>query len=118
MVCHQRPERSFHSNGARWPVCARCSGLYLSAALGTVVAWLPGRRRSRVAFHAWRVPLVAAALPTLVTLGLEWWRPAWSTPALRAITAVPLGFVVGALLAESMSFRGKLEGCVRMPSSE
>src|SRR5688572_17408563 len=37
-VCHQRAERSFHLDGVRMPVCARCTGLYLGGALG-VLAW-------------------------------------------------------------------------------
>jgi hypothetical protein len=36
-VCHQRPDRSFATNGIAWPVCARCSGLYVSAAVAVVV---------------------------------------------------------------------------------
>ncbi len=39
LVCHQRPERSFHLAGAQLPVCARCTGLYLSAALGILFVW-------------------------------------------------------------------------------
>ena len=27
-ICHQRPERSFHSAGVPLPVCARCTGLH------------------------------------------------------------------------------------------
>ena len=33
-ICHQRPERSFAIAGIQMPVCARCSGLYVSGALG------------------------------------------------------------------------------------
>ena len=43
IVCHQRPERSFHLAGAQMPVCARCTGLYVSGALGVVFAWWRGR---------------------------------------------------------------------------
>ena len=38
VVCHQRPDRSFHTGGLRWPVCARCAGLYVSAGAGALVA--------------------------------------------------------------------------------
>jgi hypothetical protein len=34
LVCHQRPERSFHYHGAQLPVCSRCVGLYAGAYLG------------------------------------------------------------------------------------
>lgn len=35
-VCHQLDERSFHVDGHRLPLCARCSGMYLGAVLGIV----------------------------------------------------------------------------------
>ena len=34
VICHQRPERSFFLDGHQLPVCARCTGLYLSGAIG------------------------------------------------------------------------------------
>ena len=37
-VCHQRPERSFHVAGVQLPVCARCTGLYVSGAAGALAA--------------------------------------------------------------------------------
>jgi uncharacterized membrane protein len=117
-VCHQRPERSFHTHGIQWPVCARCSGLYLSAALGIVVTWLHGRSRRRFAFEAWRMVLAAAAVPTAATVVLEWWDPRWVSCLARALAAVPLGAAVGVLLAASLSFRGRLGGCERTQSSE
>ena len=30
MICHRRPERSFHIRGFQFPVCARCTGFYIS----------------------------------------------------------------------------------------
>ena len=42
-VCHQQPARSFHPWGVQMPVCARCAGLYLGAAFGTLLC-LPRRR--------------------------------------------------------------------------
>ncbi len=39
LICHQRPERSFFLDGQQFPVCARCTGLYLSGALG-ILGWL------------------------------------------------------------------------------
>ena len=38
VVCHQRPDRSFHPGGVKMPVCARCAGLYLGAGLGVLAA--------------------------------------------------------------------------------
>lgn len=44
-VCHQLDERSFHVNGQRLPLCARCSGMYLGAVLGVVYLTLTQPRR-------------------------------------------------------------------------
>lgn len=29
-ICHRRPERSFFYKGRQFPVCARCTGFYIS----------------------------------------------------------------------------------------
>lgn len=57
-VCHRITERSFTINGRQFPLCARCTGMYLGAALTVVVLWLAGRVR-----HAELPPL-----PVLVVL--------------------------------------------------
>jgi uncharacterized membrane protein len=110
LVCHQDPARSFHAAGAQFPVCARCTGLYESAALGAL-AWLvvgpPIRRRSSSpgsVTACWRYGLASAAVPTLVTVVLEvlgFWHP---SSAIRAVAAVPLGLVAGAILTEFSCF--------------
>ena len=112
-VCHQRPERSFHLHGRPLAVCGRCTGLYLSAALGLLVvavrrhrprptapmaapAWWPSRLDVRAGWFA------VAGLPTMITWSLEAvgaWNP--GTP-LRAIAALPLGMTVGWLLGRAL----------------
>src|SRR4051812_18010349 len=37
VICHQRPERSFEIWHSQMPVCARCTGIYLGAALVAVL---------------------------------------------------------------------------------
>jgi len=112
LVCHQRPERSFRLAGAQLPVCARCTGLYVSAAIGILFVW--ARRPSpAVPFERWRAYLLWAALPTAATLVYEWWRPSGASGALRALAGAPLGAAAGALLAETARFRGKLHRCER-----
>jgi uncharacterized membrane protein len=102
MICHQRPERSFMTGTAQWPVCGRCAGLYLSAALAVVACAITGGtylRSPTSAPRVWRATLVAAALPTALSWLIEyagWWMP---TSATRAWLAVPLGAAIGALLA-------------------
>ncbi len=91
-VCHQKPERSFHTAGLQWPVCARCAGLYLAAPLGAVAASLvSNRRRLSRSTVTW---LVVASLPTAVTLGLEWLTSVPVGNLARTFAALPLGAAV------------------------
>jgi uncharacterized membrane protein len=61
-VCHQLDERSFHVDGTRLPLCARCSGMYLGAVLGVIYLTLTQPRRAGLP------PKLALAL--LALLGL------------------------------------------------
>ncbi|MGH8637923.1 MAG: DUF2085 domain-containing protein [Burkholderiales bacterium] len=98
LVCHQRPDRSFHASGTRFPVCARCTGLYLSGALGALMAWigLPAvpRRRGQL--------LVIVAAPTVITLLVEWVGVAAPSNLLRAAAALPLGAAAGWLFVRML----------------
>lgn len=39
LICHRKPERSFFIKGHQFPVCARCTGFYISILLYTVYAY-------------------------------------------------------------------------------
>ena len=102
-ICHQRPERSFHTAGVKWPVCGRCSGLYLAAPLGALAAVSMGRRRRRPAttragrrriqnINALLVAL--ASLPTAVTIVAEWSGLLPVSTLARALAALPLGAAI------------------------
>lgn len=119
VICHQLPERSFFIDSRQLPVCARCTGLYLSGAAGLAAWWavklLRGWRPQTLprasapwntsggasAGHARRAMalLLIAATPTVVSyvtgvLGV------WDGSNLtRAVLAVPLGVVAGAVVA-------------------
>jgi uncharacterized membrane protein len=106
LVCHQRPERSFHLEGAQLAVCARCTGLYVGGALG-VSCWLLAallRRRMSgarllVSAPGVRTMLAIAGAPTLITVAtgmLGLWDP---HNLIRAALATPLGAGIGALVA-------------------
>jgi uncharacterized membrane protein len=108
-ICHQIAERSFHTNGVQWPVCARCAGLYLAAPIGAVVA-IAARRRSRVwGAAAWPI-LIVAALPTIVTLAIEW--PGLGAPSnvTRALAALPLGAAIAFLIVRTAGGRREAIG--------
>jgi uncharacterized membrane protein len=107
LICHQRPERSFHHNGAQYPVCARCLGLYAGAVAG-VLLWTTVSglgRRPRVDAVRFTDPsllrriAIAAALPTAATVVVSWlgWWDAGNL--VRAAAAVPLGTTVAAIIA-------------------
>lgn len=87
-ICHQRPERSFATRDVQWPVCARCSGLYLAAPFGALA--LLARRRSPAPLRL----LALAAIPTALTLLWEWGGMGTPSNPIRFTTAVPLGAAI------------------------
>ena len=95
LVCHQRPERSFHVLAVQMPVCARCFGLYIAGAAGLSLAAAGVARRWSVAAN--RAVLAAAALPIAVTVALEWAGAIETSNGLRFATGLPLGVVAGLL---------------------
>jgi uncharacterized membrane protein len=107
-VCHQRPDRSFHTAGVQWPVCGRCAGLYLAAPMGAGLAVL-GLRRRRVARDRISLMWLAiAALPTAATLVLEWAGLSTVTSIARAAAALPLGAALAFVLVRSVSGPGRV----------
>jgi uncharacterized membrane protein len=100
LICHQRAERSFHLSGVQAPVCARCTGLYLSGAAGALVAW-SAARRPRTSRRT-RAVLLLAALPTALTVALEFVGLLQTSNMLRAVSAVPLGLSAGWIFIQSL----------------
>lgn len=100
LVCHQRPERSFHLAGVQLPVCARCFGLYLSGAAGLTFA---SRNRRALSARAARMLLALAALPIATTVALEWLETIQTSNVQRMLTGLPLGFAAGVVIVRSLS---------------
>jgi uncharacterized membrane protein len=115
VICHQRVERSFHLFGAQLPVCARCTGIYVGAAVAVVMAWIVGSGFSRIAtgfgriarvgmlrlkaeptndVFETRVLLAFAALPSGLTLISEWTTGRVPSNAIRAATGLVFGAAV------------------------
>lgn len=104
LICHQRPERSFHLVGIQLPVCARCFGLYASGAAGAVMACLAGHSGAgRAPARSAAFAIVTAAIPTALTLILEWIGLLQPGGVARAIAAVPLGAMAGWLLVRLLA---------------
>lgn len=91
LVCHQRVDRSFLLFGEPMPVCARCTGIYLPGAFGAAAAWLTVPSMPR---HT-RIVILAAAIPTVASVLVEW--PGLIQPgnSVRALAAVPVGVACG-----------------------
>ena len=103
VVCHQIPERSFYWGAVQFPVCARCTGLYLGGVVGMLAV---AAIRRPLSPPAARRVVAIAAIPTALTVAtamLGWWDPAniW-----RFSFAVPLGLTVGVVVGAALS--GKL----------
>lgn len=114
VICHQLPERSFFLDGRQLPVCARCAGLYLSGAAGLAgwwaAKWLRGWRPQPLppASAPWAAAgparwtmglLLIVATPTVVSY-LTGVLGVWDgSNVTRAVLAVPLGVVAGAVVA-------------------
>jgi uncharacterized membrane protein len=96
IVCHQRPERSFHLLGAQMPVCARCAGIYAGAAVAAIAAWSkppPGRVSSGTGRG-----LLLFALPAAGTLLYEWTTGQDPGNWMRFASGAPLGAAVAWVL--------------------
>jgi len=95
LICHQRPERSFVVHGHQLPVCARCTGLYVGAAIAAPIAVFAAAAAA-VAHARWMI--AAAALPTLLTWTLEFAGLVPFSNAARFAAALPLGLVAAWLV--------------------
>ena len=101
VICHQLADRSFFWGGTQFPVCARCTGLYLSGA-GGFIGWVA----IKLAHRTWplgpRVALAivaAAAVPTALSVSLGMLGIWDGSNATRALLAIPLGLAAGAVVA-------------------
>lgn len=107
LICHQKPERSFHLLGIQLPVCARCFGLYASGAAGACLALAAGAspRRSSLmgGSTAGRIAFAVAALPTAGTVALEWAGLIHPSGMVRALAAIPLGALAGWVFVRALS---------------
>jgi uncharacterized membrane protein len=99
LVCHQRPDRSFTTAGRAWPVCARCSGIYLAAAATCLAALvLPARWRSRPDAATLRAWFGVALAPVALTWVLERAGVLALSNGTRAVSGAALGTLVALAL--------------------
>ena len=101
LVCHQRPERSFHPWDIQVPVCARCEGIYLAAPFGIGLILSARRHGSpRLASRRlWQRVVSLACLPTILTLAWEWTTGDMTSGMVRAAAGGVLGAAIAATVA-------------------
>ena len=81
--CHQMPERSFFINEFQFPVCARCTGVIISAIIATIV------------FFKKKLPVglcIAMSSVMLLDWGIQYLEIKESTNTRRLITGLIGGF--------------------------
>ncbi len=111
VVCHQRPERSFDLAGHAWPVCARCSGIYLGAAAAVLLFLALERagphhstvRDGTLRAAAARLAVGLAMLPAALSLVWEWTTGLTPPDLVRAATGVAIGAVVAWVVMRALS---------------
>jgi uncharacterized membrane protein len=67
-LCHRITERSFMVNGRQLPLCARCTGMYLGAALTVLALFTAGRSRWTLLP---RRKILVALLGLIVLMGID-----------------------------------------------
>ncbi len=67
-LCHQIPDRSFFIHDHQFPLCARCTGMYLGLFVG--VLFMIGRGRTKAARMP-PAPIVAMLILFIVVMGID-----------------------------------------------
>jgi uncharacterized membrane protein len=67
-LCHQMPDRSFFAHEHQYPLCARCTGMYLGFVTGAIFLVL--RRRTKAA-RLPPEPIVALLVGFIIIMGID-----------------------------------------------
>ena len=110
-VCHRITERSFVINGRQFPLCARCTGMYLGVALTFLILWLAGRARYT---GLPSLPILLTLLSFMALMGIDGLNsyshffpnaPHLYEPRnwLRLLTGMGTGLAMGAIILPTLS---------------
>ena len=89
LTCHGLEHRSLHVDGSAMPICARCTGIWAGAAIGSLLFLGGGVSRPRVGM----LVAVIAVLPLVIDGVSQATGLRESTNALRLATGGPAGFI-------------------------
>ena len=93
-ICHRKPERSFHVKGHQFPVCARCTGFYIS-----LIAYFIYAVYNYVDYSIYTTILACILLvPALVDGATQLFTNRESSNALRFATGLLGGLGLGILI--------------------
>lgn len=109
LVCHQLSNRSFHAWGTQMPVCARCTGLYVGAAVAALTATRLDRAVQRRVWDRARDLLLMGATPTALTLAYEWLSGVTPSNWIRAAAGFPLGAIVMLIIVAATASESVVE---------
>jgi uncharacterized membrane protein len=108
LLCHQRPERSFHFWGVQFPVCARCAGIYAGAAIGALVGMVYRGGTVRTSDRVVHLTaLLAASVPTALTLVFEWTTGVTPANWVRALSGIVLGATAAIVVMRAGAASGR-----------
>ncbi|WP_297898246.1 DUF2085 domain-containing protein [Methanobrevibacter sp.] len=86
--CHQKPERSFKINNYQFPVCARCTGFYISIFVYVIIAM-----NIAITYTLYTTLLaLILIIPTVVDGTTQYFGLRESNNTLRLITGLMGGF--------------------------
>jgi uncharacterized membrane protein len=109
--CHRLTSHSFTVAGRQFPLCARCSGMYLGFMVMLIVLFLAGRERW-AGFPRWPQMLFLVGLVGVmgvdglnsVVASLPWGTPLYPpTNTLRLFTGLGTGLAMGAFLLPAVA---------------
>jgi uncharacterized membrane protein len=95
-ICHQNPQRSFSWYGTPFPLCARCTGIYLGLFLALLFAYWRYRRKTLTSLPAFYLGYFVIA-NLLMSLDVF-------SQSLRQPSSNLLRFLLGFLSGNSVGF--------------
>lgn len=81
--CHQLKERSYSFRGYQFPVCVRCTGVYIGGIAAVVFYHL-------ITWHIWI--LISGVVAMLIDWSLQYFELCQSTNLRRIITGIWFGY--------------------------
>lgn len=86
--CHQRADRSFFWNGRKFPVCARCTGIFFGNIIAVPLFFIV---RQNISFY------LSVCLPLVIDGLTQYWGWQTSTNKRRFFTGIFAGYGICSL---------------------